>query len=39
MEEYYILAKKIISSKYNENDKYCNMILVALTTLLYKYKD
>lgn len=39
MEEYYILAKKIISSKYNENDKYYNMILVALTTLLYKYKD
>ena len=39
MEECYVLAKKLIDSRFDKNYEYYNMILIALTTLLYKYKD
>lgn len=39
MEECYIRAKNLISSKYDDTHPYYNMFLIALTTLLYKYKD
>ena len=39
MGEYYNKAKKLVSSKYDNTYEYYNMLVVALTTLLYKYKD
>lgn len=39
MEEYYIKAKELVDSRFDKNYEYYYMILIALTTLLYKYKD
>ena len=39
MEKEYILAKKIVSSKYSEDYEFYPLFVVSLTTLLYKYKD
>ena len=39
MEKQYNKAKKLVLSKYGEDYPYYNMLVVALTMLLYKYKD
>lgn len=39
MENSYVLAKKLVSNKYKSNDSLYQIMLVAFTTLFYKYKD
>lgn len=39
MSEYYNKAKELVLSKYSEDHPYFNMLVVALTTLFYKYRD
>ena len=39
MEESYVLALKLVSSRYDRSYEYFNILTLALSTLLYKYKD
>lgn len=39
MEESYILALKLVSSRYDSSYEYFNILVLALSTLIYKYKD
>ena len=39
MEEEYILAKKIVSNKYEEDYPYYSLLVLGLFTLIHKYRD
>ena len=39
MEESYVEALKLVSSRYDSSYEYFNILVLALSTLLYKYKD
>lgn len=39
MEKCYVKALKLVSSRYDSNYEYFNILVLALSTLLYKYKD